>query len=92
MTDSGGLQEEAPFLDKPILVLRRETEREEVVESGAAILAGTQTDSIALEMQKLLDDETHYRKMAQAPCPYGDGRASERIVRHLLDIAEEGIS
>lgn len=84
MTDSGGLQEEAPFLNKPILVLRRDTEREEVVASGAAILVGTEQNNIIEEAEKLLSDKTYYKKIALAPCPYGDGHASERIVQHLL--------
>lgn len=89
MTDSGGLQEEAPFLDKPVLVLREETEREEIIKTGAAILAGTQTASIFHEMERLLNNKAHYETMAQAFCPYGDGKASERIVSRLLEITRE---
>ena len=85
MTDSGGLQEEAPFLDKPVLVLRRETERQEVIDSGAAILAGVETSRIEEEANKLLDDPEHYEAVARALCPYGDGHASERIVAALLN-------
>lgn len=86
MTDSGGLQEEAPFLNKPVLVLRRETEREEVIESGAAILAGTSQETITALASQLLTDTAHYQAMATAPCPYGDGKASKRIVEQLINV------
>ena len=85
VTDSGGLQEEAPSLDKPVIVLRESTERPEAVELGAAKLVGTDKDRIVREVSRLLDDESAYRAMAKVRNPYGDGRASERIVRALLE-------
>ena len=84
MTDSGGLQEEAPSLGKPVLVLRNETERPEAIKAGTVRLLGTDTDKIYAEARLLLDDENEYRKMARAVNPYGDGKASERIVKALL--------
>lgn len=85
LTDSGGVQEEAPSLGKPVLVLREETERPEGVEAGAAILVGTDEDRIVLEASRLLEDEATYRAIAQVRSPYGDGHAAERIVAALLD-------
>ena len=79
MTDSGGLQEEAPHLGKPVLVLRDVTERPEAVEAGTVELVGTDTDKIILSAQKLISDEEHYEKMSKAINPYGDGLASVRI-------------
>ena len=79
MTDSGGLQEEAPALGKPVLVLRRETERPEAVEAGTVVLAGTEREKIELLAAKLLTDSAEYEKMARAVNPYGDGRACPRI-------------
>lgn len=84
MTDSGGLQEEAPSLGKPVLVLRNETERPEAVQAGTAQLAGTQYDKIVSMAQQLLENEAEYNRMAKAVNPYGDGKASERIVQALL--------
>lgn len=84
MTDSGGLQEEAPALGKPVLVLRRETERPEAVDAGTVRLAGTNRDTIRDLTSKLLDDPVEYAKMARAINPYGDGKASERIAKALL--------
>jgi len=84
LTDSGGVQEEAPSLGKPVLVMRDTTERPEGVEAGTAQLVGTDSERIFTEAQKLLDDEDAYDKMSRAANPYGDGRASERIVRILL--------
>lgn len=84
LTDSGGIQEEAPSLGKPVIVLRRTTERVEGVESGTAILAGTDTESIVNAAVRLLDDGTAYGVMSRAANPYGDGRAAERIVDALL--------
>lgn len=80
LTDSGGLQEEAPSLGKPVLVLRNETERPEAVEAGTVKIVGTDTDRIVRETSMLLDDETEYKRMAHSVNPYGDGHASERIV------------
>ena len=79
MTDSGGLQEEAPALGKPVLVLRRETERPEAVEAGTVVLAGTEREKIELLAAKRLTDSAEYEKMARAVNPYGDGRACPRI-------------
>ena len=80
MTDSGGVQEEAPSLGKPVIVLRSTTERPEAVEYGTVKLAGTDKDTIVREVQNLLDNETEYKKMSEAINPYGDGLASRRIV------------
>ena len=91
MTDSGGVQEEAPSLGKPVLVLRDTTERPEGVRAGTLKLVGTNPARVKEAMAVLLTDETLYRKMSQAPNPYGDGRASERIVRaiqHYFGMAE----
>ena len=79
MTDSGGLQEEAPALGKPVLVLRRETERPEAVDAGTVALAGTDRESIEKLAAELLTDRTAYDKMARAVNPYGDGHACPRI-------------
>ena len=83
MTDSGGLQEEAPSLGKPVLVLRRETERPEAVEAGTVRLAGTEEDVIFNMASELLSDKAAYDKMAKAVNPYGDGHACERIVNAI---------
>ena len=83
MTDSGGVQEEAPSLGKPVLVLRDTTERPEGVRAGTLKLVGTDPVRVKEAMAALLTDETLYRTMSQAPNPYGDGRASERIVRAI---------
>lgn len=80
MTDSGGVQEEAPSLNKPVLVLRDETERPEGVKAGTLRLVGTDPNRVAQAMEELLCNQTVYQKMAQAPNPYGDGHAAERIV------------
>jgi UDP-N-acetylglucosamine 2-epimerase (non-hydrolysing) len=85
ISDSGGVQEEAPALGKPVLVLRDETERPEAVEQGVVKLVGSSYDRIIEEAQRLLDDESAYREMARGISPYGDGHASERIVRVLRD-------
>ena len=84
MTDSGGIQEEAPALGKPVLVLRRETERPEAVEAGTVKLAGTQTDVILSLAQELLDSQEAYDAMAKAVNPYGDGHACPRIAQAIL--------
>jgi UDP-N-acetylglucosamine 2-epimerase (non-hydrolysing) len=84
LTDSGGIQEEAPGLGKPVLVLREVTERPEGVEAGTVRLVGTDTTRIIEETARLLDDPDAYQAMAQAVNPYGDGRAAGRIVDRLL--------
>ena len=84
LTDSGGLQEEAPSLGKPVLVLRTETERPEAIEFGTLNLAGVDEKNIIELAETLLTDEKEYLKMANAVNPYGDGRASERITESLL--------
>jgi UDP-N-acetylglucosamine 2-epimerase len=84
MTDSGGLQEEAPALGKPVLVLRKETERPEAVEAGTVKLAGTDRENIRELAFQLLEEPAEYAKMAKAVNPYGDGFASQRIVQALL--------
>jgi UDP-N-acetylglucosamine 2-epimerase (non-hydrolysing) len=84
LTDSGGIQEEAPALGKPVLVLRNKTERPEAVESGTAKLIGTDTQTIIDETERLLYDKDEYNRMSKAVSPYGDGQAAERIVGILL--------
>ena len=83
MSDSGGVQEEAPSLGKPVLVLRDTTERPEGVEAGTLKLVGTETQAVAEAMEALLTDESLYQEMAQASNPYGDGKASERIAQAI---------
>jgi UDP-N-acetylglucosamine 2-epimerase (non-hydrolysing) len=84
LTDSGGLQEEAPACGVPVLVLRTETERPEAVEAGTVKVVGVDEEAIYRETQMLLDDNDAYQKMARAVNPYGDGHASERIAGILL--------
>jgi len=84
LTDSGGLQEEAPSLGKPVLVLRHETERPEAVKAGTVKVVGTETDIIFEEASRLITDGKEYLRMANAVNPYGDGRASKRIADFLL--------
>lgn len=83
LSDSGGVQEEAPALAKPVLVLRSETERPEAVEQGVVKLVGTNFDTIVNEAQRLLDDPAYYKQLARGVSPYGDGFASERIIKVL---------
>jgi len=85
LTDSGGLQEEAPGLGIPVLVMRNTTERPEGVTAGTVKLIGTETDRIVSEVHGLLDNTVEYEKMAHSENPYGDGNASEKIVKALLD-------
>jgi len=84
LTDSGGIQEEAPSLGKPVLVMREKTERPEAIEAGTARLVGTDSERIFTETQRLLDNADEYHKMARAVNPFGDGKAAERIVQVLL--------
>jgi UDP-N-acetylglucosamine 2-epimerase (non-hydrolysing) len=83
MTDSGGVQEEAPSLGKPVLVLRENTERPEAVSAGTVKIVGTKMDKIIQEAQKLIDDEEAYTKMSKSSNPYGDGKAASRIAEFL---------
>jgi UDP-N-acetylglucosamine 2-epimerase (non-hydrolysing) len=85
LTDSGGLQEEAPGLGTPVLVMRRVTERPEGIKAGTVRLVGTDKDRIVSETHRLLDDPAAYREMANAINPYGDGQAAARIVQAVLD-------
>ncbi len=85
ITDSGGVQEEAPSLAKPVLVMRDTTERPEAVEASTVKLVGTDTKMIIEEAQKLLDDKYEYEKMSKAHNPYGDGKACERIVKFIRE-------
>jgi len=92
MTDSGGLQEEAPALGKPVLVLRRETERPEAVAAGTVKLAGTETERIFELASELIECPGAYADMAHAVNPYGDGKACRRIVdaiEHYFGLREE---
>ena len=85
LTDSGGLQEEAPILGKPVLVMRNETERPEGIRAGTTpSLVGTDPEAIVASARRLLEDEAHYARMAHASNPYGDGHAAQRIVQWLL--------
>ena len=84
LTDSGGIQEEAPSLGKPVLVLRDTTERPEAIDAGTVKLIGTSRDRVYQELKQLLTDEAEYKRMAEAANPYGDGRAAARIVGCLL--------
>lgn len=92
MTDSGGVQEEAPSLGKPVLVLRDTTERPEGVEAGTLKLVGTESEKVKKEMEELLDNDAEYQRMAQAKNPYGDGKASERIldvIAYYFDVTDK---
>lgn len=84
LTDSGGIQEEAPSLRKPVLVLREETERPEAVEAGVVKLIGTNSKKIIKEVKELLDNKEKYLEMTRNINPYGDGKASERIIKRIL--------
>mgnify|MGYP000534050263 FL=1 len=84
LTDSGGIQEEAPGLGKPVLVMRDTTERPEALEAGTVKLVGTDYDKIVHEVSALLDDKGYYDKMSKSVNPYGDGKACERIVHFSM--------
>ncbi|MDQ2070130.1 non-hydrolyzing UDP-N-acetylglucosamine 2-epimerase [Natronospira bacteriovora] len=90
LTDSGGIQEEAPTLGKPVLVMRERTERPEAIEAGTVALVGTDTKRIVSEVERLLGDQGAYEAMARAHNPYGDGKAAERIVDVLLRVRRKG--
>ncbi|MBW1613590.1 MAG: UDP-N-acetylglucosamine 2-epimerase (non-hydrolyzing) [Deltaproteobacteria bacterium] len=85
ITDSGGIQEEAPWLGKPVLILRNKTERQEAVEAGVAKIIGPRADAIILEGEKLLRNRDEYSNMAKKISLYGDGKAAERIIKALLE-------
>jgi len=89
LTDSGGIQEEAPALGKPVLVIRKMTERPEAIEAGAAKLVGVESDNIFNEAMKLLDDKEEYNRMAAVKNPFGDGKASKRIREILFSYFSE---
>lgn len=91
LTDSGGIQEEAPGLGKPVLVLREVTERPEGVSSGVLKLVGTDSERIYTEARRLLDDEAAYKDMAKAVNPFGDGHAAERIRNIICGMATNGV-
>jgi len=86
LTDSGGIQEEAPGLGKPVLVMRNTTERPEAVTAGTVKLVGVDYDLIVNETSRLLDDHAYYDKMSHAVNPYGDGHACERIVAKMMEV------
>ena len=86
ITDSGGVQEEAPSLGKPVLVMRETTERPEAVDAGTVILVGTDRQRIVAEASRLLNDIDAYKSMSLAHNPYGDGKAVERIVDFLVKL------
>ncbi len=83
LTDSGGIQEEAPSLGKPVLVMRETTERPEAVDAGTVKLVGTARETIVTEVLHLLDNSQAYTRLAKAHNPYGDGKACARIVKYL---------
>ena len=83
LTDSGGIQEEAPGLGKPVLVMRDTTERPEALEAGTVKLVGTNYEKIMTEVSRLIDDAEYYDTMSKAVNPYGDGLACERIVNFI---------
>ena len=91
LTDSGGIQEEAPGLGKPVLVMRDTTERPEALEAGTVKLVGTDFDKIVSEVSKLLNDQQYYNTMSKAVNPYGDGMACQRIFDVLASSAAFGI-
>ena len=84
ITDSGGIQEEAPSLGKPVLVMRETTERPEAVDAGTVILVGTNTQRIIQEANNLLQNDSEYERMSKLHNPYGDGKSSKRILNFLL--------
>jgi len=85
LTDSGGIQEEAPSLGKPVLVMRQTTERPEAVEAGTVELVGTDVEHIVRACARLIDDPAHYKKMSEAHNPYGDGQAAKRIADIMVE-------
>ena len=91
MTDSGGIQEEAPSLGKPVLVLRDTTERPEGIEAGTLKLAGTEEEDVYSLAKELLTNKKVYNEMSKASNPYGDGHASERIADIIIDYFKDGV-
>ena len=89
ITDSGGVQEEAPSLGKPVLVMRNTTERPEAVDAGTVLLVGTDKDKIVSEASKLLKVKDEYLKMSKLHNPYGDGNACKKIVNHIIEVSNE---
>jgi UDP-N-acetylglucosamine 2-epimerase (non-hydrolysing) len=85
LTDSGGIQEEAPALGKPVVVMRNTTERPEAVSAGTVVLVGTDKNKIVDTIDSLLNDKDRYREMSMAHNPYGDGTASEKIINQIID-------
>ena len=83
MTDSGGIQEEAPSLGKPVLVMRDKTERPEAIEAGTVILVGTSKETIIQKVEELLTNKDLYENMSKSHNPYGDGKASQRIIKSI---------
>jgi UDP-N-acetylglucosamine 2-epimerase (non-hydrolysing) len=92
LTDSGGIQEEAPSLHKPVVVLRHTTERPEAVEAGTAVLVGTDEERIVAETTALLGDHARYERAARAVNPYGDGRAAGRVLDALAGVLGDGLA
>jgi UDP-N-acetylglucosamine 2-epimerase (non-hydrolysing) len=92
LTDSGGIQEEAPAFGIPVLVMRETTERPEGVDAGALKLVGTETSHIVQAATRLLDDPAEYARMSKASNPYGDGHAAERIIQALLEAGANKIA
>jgi UDP-N-acetylglucosamine 2-epimerase (non-hydrolysing) len=92
LSDSGGIQEEAPALGVPLLILRSKTERPEGIASGNSLLVGADRGAIVREVNRLLTDQTAYRSMAVPALPFGDGKASERIAAHIAEwlVRQEG--
>lgn len=86
LTDSGGIQEEAPGLGKPVLVMRDTTERPEALEAGTVKLVGTNFNKILFEVSSLLDNKIYYEKMSKSTNPYGDGNACDKIIQFLMKL------
>jgi UDP-N-acetylglucosamine 2-epimerase (non-hydrolysing) len=90
LTDSGGVQEEAPSLGKPVLVMRENTERPEAVHAGTVLLIGTDEERIVSEVSRLIHDQGHFAAMANAVNPYGDGKAAARTVAAIEELVGVG--
>jgi len=92
LTDSGGIQEEAPAFGKPVLVMREKTERPEGIAAGVAKLVGTDRNKIVREVNRLLHNKNEYNKMSKSINPYGDGKAAKRIVKIIIKEMMKGAS